>query len=345
MTQTLPATHQTEPFQLPPAVTDADGQVRRAGFELEFSGLSIEDAVQIVCEQFGGTAILNNRFSHRVEGTRFGDFSIVVDSTVLKDLTYREPLRALGLDPENMDLRLLESALSGIIQTWIPLEICTPPIAITELSALDELRRRLFEAEAEGTRRRLWYFFGLHINAQTPSMEPRVILNHLRAFLLLYPWLRDRVRVDSARSISGFISPFPAKYARLVLAEDYPVSRERLIDDYLEHNPTRNRPLDLLPLLACLDRQRVIDQTSRGDKSLVKPRPAYHYRLPNCLVDEPDWSIAREWNTWVAVERLAHHPYTIARMSRDYLAADDDSFRPFFDKWPKVLESYVGMME
>lgn len=41
------------------------------------------------------------------------------------------------------------------------------------------------------------------------------------------------------------------------------------------------------------------------DPHLVKARPAYHYRLPNCLIDEPDWRLAREWNTWVAVERLA----------------------------------------
>jgi hypothetical protein len=77
------------------------------------------------------------------------------------------------------------------------------------------------------------------------------------------------------------------------------------------------------------------------DPHLVKPRPAFHYRLPNCMLDEPDWRIAREWNTWVAVERLAHDTARLAEMSRDYLNADRKSFKPFIDKWPAVLESYI----
>jgi hypothetical protein len=55
------------------------------------------------------------------------------------------------------------------------------------------------------------------------------------------------------------------------------------------------------------------------DKHLVKPRPAFHYRLPNCLIDEPDWTLAREWNTWVTVEQLASDPERIRTMSREYL--------------------------
>ena len=41
------------------------------------------------------------------------------------------------------------------------------------------------------------------------------------------------------------------------------------------------------------------------EKDLIKPRPAFHYRLPNCLVDEPEWNLAVPWNDWVAIERLA----------------------------------------
>jgi hypothetical protein len=77
------------------------------------------------------------------------------------------------------------------------------------------------------------------------------------------------------------------------------------------------------------------------DEHLIKPRPAFHYRLPNCLVDEPDWTIAREWNTWVAVERLAHDGDRLAEMSREFREADEQSFRPFVNKWPDVLEKYI----
>lgn len=109
--------------------------------------------------------------------------------------------------------------------------------------------------------------------------------------------------------------------------------------DYLAHNPTRNRPLDMLPLLAHLDSRRVLHAAE--DKHLVKARPAFHYRLPNCMIDEPAWTLAQEWNRWVAVERLAADPEKLASMSRDYLRLEGESFKPFIDKWPDALARYL----
>ena len=73
------------------------------------------------------------------------------------------------------------------------------------------------------------------------------------------------------------------------MAEDYPATADRLIDDYVRFNPTRNRPLDMLPVLACLDRERTLAAVE--DPHLTKPRPAFHYRMPNSLLDEPDWRV------------------------------------------------------
>jgi hypothetical protein len=36
------------------------------------------------------------------------------------------------------------------------------------------------------------------------------------------------------------------------------------------------------------------------------------------MVDEPQWTLAAEWNRWVEVERLASDPQRLATMSRDY---------------------------
>jgi hypothetical protein len=41
------------------------------------------------------------------------------------------------------------------------------------------------------------------------------------------------------------------------------------------------------------------------------------------------------------VERLAADADRLAAMSRDYLAADEQSLRPFYDKWPNVLDGYM----
>jgi hypothetical protein len=201
----------------------------------------------------------------------------------------------------------------------VPFEIVTPPMPVTDLAPLDELRRLLRQNEAAGTRVRPWYAFGMHINPEIPSDDPGQLRDYLRAFLLLYPWLKRRVNVDLARSFSPFINSFPEEYARLGLQPDYPADEGRLIDDYLAFNPTRNRPLDMLPVLCHLNEGRVMDRVE--DKHLVKPRPAFHYRLPNCLVDEPDWTLAREWNTWVAVEQLANDRDRLEAMSREYLNA------------------------
>ena len=37
----------------------------------------------------------------------------------------------------------------------------------------------------------------------------------------------------------------------------------------------------------------------------VSARPAYHYRLPDCRLDDPEWSLAWEWNKWALVEEVS----------------------------------------
>ena len=304
-------------FEPPPVVYNARGEVRKAGFEFEFTGVSLNLAAMHVRKVFGGEHVIRSTFVHAVRGTPAGEFAVEMDTTVLKDKTYEKPLRALGFDPRRRDAKWLEAALLGAFSTLVPAEVATPPLPVTDLAPLDELRRRLRDSGAKGTRAGLLYAFGLHINPEIVSDDPAYLLSVLRAFLLLYPWLRRRTEVDIARRISPYINPFPPAYARLVLDPDYPATVERLVDDYLAHNPTRNRPLDLAPVLAHLDADRVARRVQ--ERHLVKPRPAFHYRLPNCMVDEAYWTIAREWNTWVAVEELANDPARLAEMSREYL--------------------------
>jgi hypothetical protein len=325
-------------FQPPPSLRNCHGQIRKAGFEFEYAGLGIQASAKLVQRTFGGEHAVVSPGVHKVTGTPHGDFTIEIDSAVVKDRRYEGALRAVGLNPQNWNTDPLEKLLVGVLSTWVPYEVATPPIPIDRLAMLDDLRQAFFDEGARGTRASIRYAFGMHINPELPDESPASVRDHLRAFLLLYPWLSERVNVNITRRIMPFINPFPIKYSRLVLQSDYPADAGRLIDDYLEYNPTRNRPLDLLPVLSHLDETRVMRRAE--DPHLVKPRPAYHYRLPNCLIDEPHWTIAREWNTWVAVERLAVDHDRLAAMSRDYLDADEQSFRPFVDKWPNVLKEY-----
>ena len=102
---------------------------------------------------------------------------------------------------------------------------------------------------------------------------------------------------------------------RRVLAADYWPHIDDLIGDYLAANPTRNRDLDLLPLFLHFDEQRV---RARLPNEKIGQRAVLHYRLPTARVSQPGWSIAAEWNRWIAVERLAANQAQLSRLASAY---------------------------
>jgi hypothetical protein len=183
----------------------------------------------------------------------------------------------------------------------VPIEVVAPPIALDQLSRLDTMVRALRIAGAQGTDESFIAAYGVHINPEIPEQTPEVIHRYLRAFALLQWWLMDAHELDPMRRLTPYINPWPEAYLLEVLSLDDPGQNE-LIDSYLTHNPTRNRALDMLPLFAHLDRERV--QGVVEDRR-VKSRPTFHYRLPNCRIEQSDWSLARSWRLWCTVEALA----------------------------------------
>jgi Putative amidoligase enzyme len=309
-------------FLLPGRTKNDEGKVRRVGFELEFSGPSVEVVSNIVINEFGGRVETDGRFTQRVVGTDWGTFRVEVDSAVLKDARYLDLLWSSAIPRDKSAVaRMMESGLEHVIKgmasQFVPCEIVTPPFPIDRLAPLESLRRRLMRRHAESTRAAIHRAFGLHINAEVPSFAVGDLLNHLRAFLLLYDWLVEAGQVDFTRRLTPYVEDFPEVYRRLVLDPSYNPVFSRFRDDYLVANPTRNRPLDLTPLLALLDEDAVNERVQ--DAHLVSPRPTFHYRLPNCQVDEPRWSIAEEWNRWVLVERLANASHSLERLMLAYL--------------------------
>ncbi len=294
----------TVDFLQPPVTRTSAGTERRFGFELEFAGVTIDAAAGLVARQFGGTPVAESPFVHRVRDTRVGEFTVEIDAEILKNRVYRRHLRELGIELDNTSLgQSLDELIRRVAATVVPCEIITPPMGLDELKQIDALREQLRLHHAQGTSDSLLYAFGLHINAEAPELTSESMLRHLRAFLLLYDGLFTESKIDLSRRITPFIQPFPAAYRNLVLQADYRPSRDRLIDDYLEYNPSRDRPLDMLPLFAWVDADRVGRQAEHAGS--VSQRPAYHYRLPNCQVGQPDWRVATEWNRWVRVECLA----------------------------------------
>ncbi|NUP07556.1 MAG: amidoligase family protein [Polyangiaceae bacterium] len=308
-------------YRLPPVRSTADGKPRRVGVEIEFAGLDLEVITRLVRRVFGGVEEQDSRYAAHVRRTRLGDFRVELDSLPLKQERHKALLERIGAGPGLT--RAVDEVIEGVATQWIPHEIVAPPIALDDLPKLEALRAALCAAGARGTRTSVFYLFGFQLNPEVPSLEAPVLLRYLRAFLALSQWLRASIDVDTTRKLFSFADPFPDEYRALVLDRAYAPNHRQLIADYLEHNPTRNRALDMLPAFSMIDRDEVLAKVREPDR--VKARPTFHYRLPNSLVDDPDWSFALEWNRWVEVESLAEDSSRLERASGDVLRSLDRS--------------------
>lgn len=326
-------------FLKPPRLQDEAGKERTAGFEFEFSSVELEKIVQIVHETFGGEVEKRSTYEYKIHNAAYGSFTVEIDSGVLTKKKYQKPLEQLGLMEKDKSSDLWERSLMGLFSSIVPFEIATPPIPLTELSHLGKLESELRKAGAVGTRAGILYAFGLHINPRVVSPRVEDLVRYVQAFLLLQPWIQKRTQVDLARRVSPFIAPYPKEYEKKVLDPAYKPTMTQCIDDYLEHNASRNRALDLLPLLAHFDEKRV--RAAVGEEHKVNPRPCFHYRLPNCDIDGPGWTFAKEWNTWVVVERLAEDVELLPELLTQY--CDHSLSQPplFGDSWAKRFESLL----
>lgn len=304
-------------FQMPTRMKTRDGHERRVGFEFEYSGVGLERSAEVVAELSGGRVSRNHRFCYRVTDSRFGDFAIESDSSILAKKKWEKYFRLLGLDPSSEPLaETVEEWVERFSEDVIPYEIVTPPLNLSDIEFVERLRERLREEGALGTHARFFSAFGLQFNPEMPDLTVETLLAYQRAFFLLYDRLLATEDVPIARRVLPFIDPFPQEYVALVLDESYRPTLRTFMKDYLEANPTRNRALDWLPLFAYIDRDLTFSYPVEVE--LVKPRPTLHYRLPSSLIDEPDWNIATEWNKWVEIERLAARPELLRKMSREF---------------------------
>lgn len=292
----------------PPRAIRPDGAQRRIGIEIEFAALRARDAAELVSARFGGTLRQEDPHRYSIAGTEDGPFTVELDAQYVHP---NERLEGLEVDrpwlSEVADLvRDLDSEASRLLGDLagdlIPCEIVCPPLPWARLGEIEALYRDLGTAGAVGTDRGLLYAFGLHMNVESAGDGVEDLLPVMKAYLLLSPWLRDDIRVDGTRRVFPFIDPFPGGYVRRVCDPDYRPDMNRFVSDYLAFNDTRNRELDMLPILAHLRPARV---QAGIDDPRVKPRPAFHWRLPNALFGAATAGPIADWHRWITVERLA----------------------------------------
>ncbi len=312
-------------FEALPWTDNHDGQPRQVGVEMEMAGVEVDVMAEAVMAEVGGHWDQESAFSGHVRDAAHGDYRIELDASILTTRGYLDSLKKLGIELEPGELRdNLESVLSRLAGVVVPHELVCPPLPVSELPAIESIRARLHRAGARGTQSSALYAFGLQFNIEIHERSASALLDVLRAFFLRYPGIVEREGIDLSRKLTPFVQPFPEDYVVRVLDLEYAPDLNGLIDDYLRFTPTRNRPLDLLPLFAWLDERLVA--AAPVEHHLIKPRPTWHYRLPNCLIDDPDWSLHGPWAEWVAVERLAIDSGRLRRVAADRLR-ESSAFR------------------
>lgn len=294
-------------YRLPPLLTDSSGHPRRAGFEFEFGNLPIAATARKLQQALGGELDIKSPFEAVLHDSVMGRLKVERDANLLKSVRYRRWLESMGVtfDPGSL-AHEIETNIDNASRLLIPCEVVTDPIAFDQLHKLDSLVATLGGLGAEGTQHSLIYAFGLHINPSIPDDSVEVLTRYLQAFLLLYTWIIDSSEIDiTRRFLTKYIDPFPLEYMELLLDSGYRPDTGKFISDYLEHNPTRNRALDMLPILYQLDSNKVLAAVNSEERKLISGRPAFHYRLPDCKINEAGWTAAPAWNRWVYVETLA----------------------------------------
>lgn len=321
----------------------ARGDQRKVGLELEFAGIEIEEVAQIVQSLYGGEINKEHRYHFEISDSELGDFRIELDARILREMADRDIFGKWGMDLDEESIRKsFEDAVDKLAKTVVPLEVVMPPIPISELHRLEDLRKRLQENKAEGTHTSFVYAFGMHINIESPDLKTETLLNYLRSFLILYPWLLEELKIDFSRRITPFVDPFPQKYVINILEPSYAPDQEQLISDYMEFNPTRNRPLDMMPIFAWVNKELIYPVME--DKKNV-PRPTFHYRLPNSRIDDPVWRFEDEWNLWLEIEKLAGDNEMLHKLSRLYVTRKEETVISFRKEWATTVAILLDLDE
>ncbi len=328
-------------FLEPPILYNARGEERKVGFELEYSGLTMRQSVALVAKSVGGRVRKINPYHYKIEKTPYGTFTVVLDFQFLVESGLQKWLHAIGLDQalEPDTVEAIEAFIADVSETVVPYEVSTPPLTLSRIGVIERIKEALRGEGAMGTAADPFYAFGFHINPEAARLTVEHLLTVLRAFFLLYDYLVDWIKPDMTRRLTPYIDPFDIEYIRRVLDPSYNPSMVDFIEDYLAYNPTRNRALDLLPLLAYVDVDRVMAKME-GEK--ISARPTWHYRLPNSRVDEATWCTCEGWNSWVMVERLSSDGDAMSRLQRqclDYLSSPLHFFKK--EAWIAEVRQWV----
>lgn len=326
-------------YNKPPHVTNQSGKERKVGLEFEFTGIEMEDTARMISKLYGGEVVQISTYEFKIEETEFGTFKLELDASILLHKKYEVLLESVGIDISTFRKKAaFENTLKEVASTVVPFEIITPPLPLSQLSKIEHLINQLRIWKAKGTGSSFFYAFGMHINPEVPALTAESLLRHLKAYVLLDPWIRKDAKIDLSRKITPYINEYEKDYLKLILQENYQPDLEILIRDYFLFKNSRNRSLDMIPVFMYM-RKEVVQNVS--EDKLSSSRPTFHYRLPNFSIEDEKWSLAKEWNRWVLVEKLAEDRLTLQQYSKAFLKMESDALFSVKKKWVKLMDRWV----
>lgn len=280
-----------------PHTQTARGDDRLTGVEIEFAGLTEDQTAELIRTHLGGEIRRDGSHDLRVTDTELGEIEIVLDTA----------LRKLG------ETKVVNTALDAL-RGLVPVEIVTEPLDRTQLIRLDVFRDLLRQNGAIGTAEGILLGFGVHLNVTVTGPRDAFTWHTVLAFALLQERLRRLTPIDTTRRLMPFVEPWPDVFVTKMAAIGLDLEFDQVRDLYAQHCNSRNYALDLLPIFQDADpggfARLFPDQTN------TKGRPAFHFRLPDCRVDQKDWSLNREWQRWRMVEQLAADSTLLTKLTQ-----------------------------
>lgn len=317
-----------------------EGMPRRYGLEIEYAGVTLPVSAKIVSNAISGTVHQDHKTHYTVTSDLFGDFAVELDVELAQKISAKAKAQH-DVNPDQISLEgLADMVLPDILQAIAPTEIVSSPLTAGQLHVVQDIVNALRDAGALGTRSSIFYAFGYHVNPEIKSRTTADIRNTLCSFIILYDWIATQLDMDLTRRISGYAAPYPKDYANHILNPAYDPDESTLIDDYMRFNPTRNFALDALPLFKFLDPDRV--QAANPD-SLIKARPTWHFRMPNCSISDLGWSIYPAIELWCAVERLSENPSALQKLMQEYSRRTPDIVSGIDIEWAAYTEKEAGI--
>lgn len=325
-------------YPMPEIMNKADGSPRRVGVEFELQGIAVDMLARLTALTLRGDIEAVSEVEYLVHVPGQGSYRVEVDYALLKQRA-RAKQEADGVEASAIEA-LTTDALSAVSSVIVPCEVVAPPLPMETFSApLQTLTDAIRDAGGKGTGHSFFYAFGLHLNVEPPDLDAETIAAYMKAFVCLFDWIVLQGEVDWARRITPYIKRYPADYDLLLTDPEYWPDLDTLVADYLNANATRNRAMDMLPLFTDVNPAAV---QGAVDDDLIKPRPAFHYRLANCAIDNPGWSIADPWSRWLQIEHLAGDQEALNECCKAYredrerlLHRVDNTWRETVTQWLK----------